>query len=85
MIVKVDQTDGHVRVLELETIHNGARAALAAAEHMRDGESADVCITTYDRARDAFVNRVERVEVEAGEVYTVVDGVRRYHGSKRGY
>lgn len=82
MLVKLNQTDGHVRVYEVRTINNDGDAALMVADGMRNGESADVCRTSYDLARGEFVNRVIRVEVCNNEVYTVVDGERRYHGKQ---
>lgn len=82
MLVKLNQTDGHVRTYEVETISNDAAAAIAVADGMRNGESAEVCHTSYDLARGKFVNRVITVEVCNNEVYTVVDGERRYHGKQ---
>lgn len=82
MLVKLNQTDGHVRTYEVETINNDAAAAIAVADGMRNGESAEVCRTSYDLARGKFVNRVITVEVCNNEVYTVVDGERRYHGKQ---
>lgn len=49
---------------------------------MRNGESAEVCRTSYDLARGEFVNRVITVEVCNNEIYTVVDGERHYHGKQ---
>lgn len=80
MLVKLNQRDGHVRTYEVRTIHHDGDAALSVADGMINGETADVCITTYDIARDEFVNRVIHVEVCNNEVYTVVNGERRYHG-----
>lgn len=80
MLVKLNQTDGHVRVYEVRTAHHSGELALTVADGMRNGESADVCLTSYDIARGMFVNRVIRVEVCDNNVYTVVDGVRHYHG-----
>lgn len=82
MLVKLNQQDGHVRTYEIRTISNDAEAAIAVADGMRNGESAEVCRTSYDLARGEFVNRVITVEVFNGEVYTVVDGERRYHGKQ---
>lgn len=82
MLVKLNQTDGHVRTYEVETISNDAATAIAVADGMRNGESAEVCRTFYDFARGKFVNRVITVEVCNNEVYTVVDGERRYHGKQ---
>lgn len=82
MLVKLNQLDGHVRTYEVRTIHHDGDAAILVADGMRNGESADVCRTTYDRARGEFVNSVIHVEVCNNEVYTVVDGERRYHGKQ---
>lgn len=82
MLVKLNQADGHVRTYEVRTISNDAAAAIAVADGMRNGESAEVCRTSYDLARGEFVNRVITVEVCNNEVYTVVDGERRYHGKQ---
>ncbi len=82
MLVKLNQLDGHVRTYEVRTIYHEGDAALLVADGMRNGESADVCRTTYDRARNEFVNDVIHVEVCNNEVYTVVDGERRYHGKQ---
>ncbi len=82
MLVKLNQTDGHVRVYEVRTINHDGEAALLVADGMRNGESADVCRTSYDLARGEFVNRVIHVEVCNNEVYTVVDGERHYHGKQ---
>lgn len=82
MLVKLNQLDGHVRTYEVRTIHHDGDAAILVADGMRNGESAEVCRTSYDLARGEFVNRVMTVEVCNGEVYTVVDGERRYHGKQ---
>ena len=82
MLVKLNQLDGHVRTYEVRTIYHEGDAALLVADGMLNGESADVCRTTYDRARNEFVNDVIHVEVCNNEVYTVVDGERRYHGKQ---
>lgn len=82
MLVKLNQLDGHVRTYEVRTIYHEGDAALLVSDGMRNGESADVCRTTYDRARNEFVNDVIHVEVCNNEVYTVVDGERRYHGKQ---
>lgn len=85
MLVHIFQADGHQRDREIPTIHNAREAACTAAEscNMQKGDSAAICVTSYNRARERFENAVWRVEFDGESAYIVVDGERRFVGTVR--
>ena len=85
MLVHIFQHDSHQRTKEIPTNHNAHAAAIAAVEKcgMQRGDSAAVCITSYNRATAEFENTVWNVEFDGESVYLVVDGERRFVGTIR--
>ena len=85
MLVHIFQADGHQRTKEIPTNHNAREAACTAAEscNMQKGDSAAICVTSYNLASAQFENTVWRVEFDGESVYLVVDGERRFVGTIR--